>query len=190
MRSERLCSLGRHLQNLPKDALDTYAAQWLERSLDDSAIRRISIPELYLCADACLLILDNVSSGLVVYPEVIRRRVDDELPFMATENIIMACVHAGLSRQDAHEHVRVLSHQAGDNVKRLGRENDLLARIERTDFFRPILGQLAALLDPATFVGRAPQQVDRFTGPTGEVAAALAPYRDHLKAAQTAELNV
>ncbi|KAJ6125680.1 adenylosuccinase ade13 [Penicillium sp. IBT 18751x] len=84
MRSERLCSLGRHLQNLPKDGLDTYSAQWFERSLDDSAIRRISIPELYLCADACLILLNNVSSGFVVYPEVIKRRVNDELPFMAT----------------------------------------------------------------------------------------------------------
>lgn len=84
MRSERLCSLGRHLQNLPKDALDTYSAQWFERSLDDSAIRRISIPELYLSADACLILLNNITSGFVVYPEVIRRRVNDELPFMAT----------------------------------------------------------------------------------------------------------
>jgi adenylosuccinate lyase len=84
MRSERLCSLGRHLQNLPKDALDTYSAQWFERSLDDSAIRRISIPELYLSADACLILLNNVTSGFVVYPEVIKRRVNDELPFMAT----------------------------------------------------------------------------------------------------------
>ncbi|KAJ5324970.1 hypothetical protein N7476_003570 [Penicillium atrosanguineum] len=87
MRSERLCSLGRHLQNLPKDGLDTYSAQWFERSLDDSAIRRISIPELYLCADACLILLNNVSSGFVVYPEVIKRHVNDELPFMATENV-------------------------------------------------------------------------------------------------------
>lgn len=84
MRSERLCSLGRHLQNLPKDCLDTYSAQWFERSLDDSAIRRISIPELYLTADACLILLNNVTSGFVVYPEVIKRRVNDELPFMAT----------------------------------------------------------------------------------------------------------
>ena len=84
MRSERLCSLGRHLQNLPKDALDTHSAQWFERSLDDSAIRRISIPELYLSADACLILLNNITSGFVVYPEVIRRHVNDELPFMAT----------------------------------------------------------------------------------------------------------
>lgn len=83
MRSERLCSLGRYLRNKSKDALDTYAAQWLERSLDDSAIRRISIPESYLCADACLILLLNVSNGLVVYKEVIKRRIEDELPFVS-----------------------------------------------------------------------------------------------------------
>jgi adenylosuccinate lyase len=84
MRSERLCSLGRHLKNINKDCADTYAAQWFERSLDDSAIRRISLPGMYLSADACLIILNNVTSGFVVYPEVIKRHVNDELPFMAT----------------------------------------------------------------------------------------------------------
>ena len=85
MRSERLCSLGRYLQNKPKDALDTYAAQWLERSLDDSAIRRVSIPESFLCADACLMILSNVSDGFVVYKEVVKRRIQEELPFVSFE---------------------------------------------------------------------------------------------------------
>jgi adenylosuccinate lyase len=83
MRSERLCSLGRYLQNKPQDALRTYSAQWLERSLDDSAIRRISIPESYLCADACLILLFNISDGLVVYKEVIKRRIEEELPFVS-----------------------------------------------------------------------------------------------------------
>lgn len=188
MRSERLCSLGRHLQNLPKDALDTYSAQWFERSLDDSAIRRISIPELYLSADACLILLNNVTSGFVVYPEVIRRHVNDELPFMATENIIMACVKKGLSRQDAHEEIRVLSHQAADNVKKHGRNNDLLERVRQTAFFSPILGELDALLDPTTFVGRAPQQVEKFT--SGEVKNALKPYESLLANAETSALHV
>ncbi|KAJ5641124.1 Adenylosuccinate lyase Ade13 [Penicillium herquei] len=188
MRSERLCSLGRHLQNLPKDALDTYSAQWFERSLDDSAIRRISIPELYLCADACLILLNNVTSGFVVYPEVIKRRVNDELPFMATENVIMACVKKGLSRQDAHEEIRVLSHQAADNVKKLGKDNDLLERIRRTPFFAPILPELDSLLDARTFVGRAPQQVEKFT--TTEVAAALKPYASQIANAETSALYV
>ncbi|KAL3474385.1 Cullin repeat-like-containing domain protein [Aspergillus californicus] len=176
MRSERLCSLGRHLQNLPKDALDTYSAQWFERSLDDSAIRRISIPELYLCADACLILLNNVTSGFVVYPEVIKRHV------------IMACVSKGLSRQDAHEEIRVLSHQAADNVKKHGKDNDLLDRIRRTEFFAPILGQLDSLLDARTFVGRAPQQVEKFT--STEVKKALQPYEAQLANAETSALHV
>ncbi|KAE8350096.1 Cullin repeat-like-containing domain protein [Aspergillus coremiiformis] len=176
MRSERLCSLGRHLQNLPKDALDTYSAQWFERSLDDSAIRRISIPELYLSADACLILLNNVTSGFVVYPEVIKRHV------------IMACVKKGLSRQDAHEEIRVLSHQAADNVKKQGKDNDLLDRIRRTAFFNPILGELDALLDPSTFVGRAPQQVEKFT--STEVKKALEPYASYIAKGETSTLSV
>ncbi|KAE8148436.1 Cullin repeat-like-containing domain protein [Aspergillus avenaceus] len=176
MRSERLCSLGRHLQNLPKDALDTYSAQWFERSLDDSAIRRISIPELYLSADACLILLNNVTSGFVVYPEVIKRRV------------IMACVKKGLSRQDAHEEIRVLSHQAADNVKKQGKDNDLLERIRRTAFFNPILGELDSLLDPSTFVGRAPQQVEKFT--TTEVKKAVEPYASYIAKGETSTLSV
>ncbi|KAL1851598.1 adenylosuccinase ade13 [Paecilomyces lecythidis] len=188
MRSERLCALGRHLQNLPKDAIDTYSAQWFERSLDDSAIRRISLPEMYLSADACLILLNNVSSGFVVYPQVIKRRVNDELPFMATENIIMACVAKGLSRQDAHEEIRVLSHQAADNVKKQGGNNDLIERIRRTKFFEPILGELDALLEPSTFVGRAPQQVEKFT--STEVRDALKPYKEHLAKAEVADLHV
>ena len=127
MRAERLCSLGRYLRNKPKEALDTYSAQWLEMSLDDSAIRRITIPESFLCADACLILLLNITAGLVVYEEVIKRRIEAELPFvsnprtgwlslakyqqMATENIIVACVHKGLSRQDAHEEIRLCIHR-------------------------------------------------------------------------------
>ncbi|KAJ6155382.1 adenylosuccinase ade13 [Penicillium chermesinum] len=157
-------------------------------SMDDSAIRRISIPELYLSADACLILLNNVTSGFVVYPEVIKRRVNDELPFMATENIIMACVKKGLSRQDAHEEIRVLSHQAADNVKKHGKNNDLLERIRRTEFFSPILPELDNLLDARTFVGRAPQQVEKFT--KTEVAKALEPYASHIAKAETSTLYV
>lgn len=190
MRSERLCSLGRYLQNKPKDVIDTYAAQWLERSLDDSAIRRVSIPEAYLCADACMILLQNISNGLVVYPQVIRRRVDAELPFMATENIIMALVEKGVSRQDAHEEIRVLSHQASAQVKEHGLDNDLIERIRNTQFFAPIHQELDSLLDPSTFVGRAPQQVEKFTAPGGEVDQALGPYKNRLGNSGSAELFV
>lgn len=106
MRSERLCSLGRKLRNLSADAEQTYSAQWLERTLDDSAIRRISIPEAFLSADACLILLNNVSSGMIVNEAIIKQRLEQELPFMATENIIMAMVERGFSRQETHENIR------------------------------------------------------------------------------------
>jgi adenylosuccinate lyase len=159
MRSERICSLGRKLSSLNATTASTYAAQWFERSLDDSAIRRIDIPEMFLCSDALLILLDNVSSGLVVYPAVIARRLGEELPFMATENIIMRIVSEGGNRQEAHEHIRVLSHQAGDVVKKEGKANDLIERIRREPYFAKIVPELEELLDPRTFVGRAPEQV-------------------------------
>ena len=174
MRSERICSLGRKLASLNKTTSDTYAAQWFERTLDDSAVRRIDLPEMFLCGDALLILLDNVSSGLVVYPAVIQKRIDEELPFMATENVIMAIVAKGGSRQDAHEHVRVLSHEAAAVVKGQGGSNDLIERIKKDDFFKPIIGGINTLLDATTFIGRCPQQVEKFM--TLEVEPALKPY--------------
>jgi adenylosuccinate lyase len=190
MRSERLCSLGRKLRNLNADASATYAAQWMERTLDDSAIRRMCLPQSFLCADASLILLNNIASGMVVYPAVIRKRVDAELPFMATENIIMALVKKGVSRQDAHEEIRVLSHQAGAEVKQHGRDNDLIDRIRNTEFFKPILGELNGLLNPETFTGRAPEQVEAFY--EREVSVALKTYVDagSLKLSEAAELKV
>jgi adenylosuccinate lyase len=190
MRSERMCSIGRHLANLNKDANDTYASQWFERTLDDSAVRRIYIPELYLCADSLLIILDNVSSGLVVYPAMIHRRLMDELPFMATENIIMSLVAKGISRQEAHERIRVHSHEAGRVVKREGRDNDLVARIQADSFFAPILSELPQFMDPRNFIGRAPEQVEKFTMPGGPVSKALEPYREHMTNNEVAVMNV
>ncbi len=190
MRSERICSLGRHLANLNKDAADTYAAQWFERTLDDSAIRRIFIPDMYLSADSLLILLNNVSSGLVVYPAVIQKRIDTELPFMATENIIMSLVHKGKSRQDAHEEIRRLSHEAAREVKEGGRDNDLIERIRHHTFFEPIWEELPRLMDARTFVGRAPQQVEKFTGAGGEVQRALEKYSELVLEGQTAELKV
>lgn len=150
----------------------------------------MALPQSFLSADASLILLNNIASGLVVYPAMIRKRVDAELPFMATENVIMALVKKGVSRQDAHEEIRVLSHEAGAEVKQHGRDNDLIDRIKRTEFFKPILGELDALLDPSTFVGRAPQQVDTFY--EREVKVALKKYEDagQLKLGETAELNV
>ncbi|KAF2786361.1 putative adenylosuccinate lyase Ade13 [Melanomma pulvis-pyrius CBS 109.77] len=188
MRSERLCSLGRKLRNLNADASATYAAQWMERTLDDSAIRRMCLPQSFLCADASLILLNNIASGLVVYPAVIKKRVQAELPFMATENIIMALVKKGVSRQDAHEEIRVLSHEAGAEVKQHGRENDLIERIRKNDFFRLIIPDLEELLKPETFIGRCPEQVDAFY--QREVSKALEKYAGKLKTGEAAELNV
>jgi len=190
MRSERLTSLGRKLAALPVSANNTYAAQWMERTLDDSAIRRIDLPEAYLSADACLILLLNISSGLVVYPAIIQKRVSDELPFMATENFIMALVKKGVSRQDAHEEIRVLSHQASAVVKKEGKENDLVERIRRSEFFKPIWDELDSLLDPTSFYGRAPQQVEKFVNV--EVKDALKIYVDSgaVKTEMVGELHV
>uniref|UniRef100_A0AAQ5YTY2 Adenylosuccinate lyase n=1 Tax=Amphiprion ocellaris TaxID=80972 RepID=A0AAQ5YTY2_AMPOC len=175
MRSERCCSLARHLVVLIADPLQTASVQWLERSLDDSANRRISLPESFLTADIILSTLQNITEGLVVYPKVIERHIRHELPFMATENIIMAMVKAGGNRQDCHEKIRVLSQEAAAVVKQEGGDNNLLARVQRDPYFAPILEQLDALLDPKTFIGCAPQQVARFL--SEEVRPLLEPYK-------------
>lgn len=188
MRSERLCSLSRHLMTLTNDTLNTAAVQWMERTLDDSAIRRISLPEAFLSADILLSLLDNIFGGMVVYPKVIERRISQELPFMATENIIMAMVKAGGSRQDCHEEIRVLSHQAAHCVKAEGKDNDLIDRIRKTDYFKPIHSILDTLLDPSTFIGRAPQQVTNFLNK--EVRTTLVEYADKINAVKTADINV
>ncbi|KAF4635303.1 hypothetical protein G7Y89_g2791 [Cudoniella acicularis] len=166
----------------------TYNAQW--RTLDDSAIRRITIPEIFLCADAICMTLDNVASGLVVYPARIHSRLMEELPFMATENIIMKLVALGKSRQDAHEEIRVLSHQASDVVKKQGLQNDLIERIKRTEFFKPVWGEIDGMLDPKNFTGRSAEQVERYCGPGGEVEKALEPYQKHINASKVVELTV
>lgn len=188
MRCERVCSLARHLMILPQNALATASVQWFERTLDDSANRRVSIPEAFLTTDILLTLLQNISEGLVVYPAIIRRRINQELPFMATENIIMAMVKAGGDRQIVHEKIRVLSHEAAAVVKQEGGENDLIERVKKDSFFAPIHGQLDSLLDPNTFVGRAPQQVVKFLEEW--VKPALKPYESELKNATEAQLSV
>ncbi|KAH8203268.1 hypothetical protein TruAng_002566 [Truncatella angustata] len=190
MRSERICSLGRKLANLPMDFKDTFTMQWMERTLDDSAIRRIDIPEMFLLADAVLIGMDNVSDGLVIYPKVINSRVMSELPFMATENIIMRIVAKGGNRQDAHEEIRVLSHQASAVVKQEGGSNDLIDRIKSTDYFKPIHGEIDQMLDPSLYIGRSVEIVERFCGSGGVLTKKLEPYQSHIQGAATAQLNV
>ncbi|EER35888.1 adenylosuccinate lyase [Candida tropicalis MYA-3404] len=187
MRCERVCSLARHLGGLFNDAVQTASVQWFERTLDDSAIRRISLPSAFLTVDILLSTMLNITSGLVVYPKVIERRINSELPFMATENIIMAMVEKGGSRQDCHEEIRVLSHQASAVVKQEGGDNDLIERIKNTEYFKPIWNDLDKLLDPSTFVGRAPQQTEKFV--KQDVANALEPFK-HLITTENVALKV
>ncbi|XP_059672227.1 adenylosuccinate lyase isoform X2 [Gavia stellata] len=178
MRSERCCSLARHLMTLVLDPLQTASVQWFERTLDDSANRRVCLAEAFLTADIILSTLQNISEGLVVYPKVIGRRIRQELPFMATENIIMAMVKAGGNRQDCHEKIRVLSQQAAAVVKQEGGDNDFIARVRADPYFSPIHKQLESLLDPSSFTGRAPQQVAKFL--KEEVRPALIPYQSKM----------
>lgn len=190
MRSERVYALSRELMSKPASFANTLSDQWMERTLDDSAIRRIDIPEMFLLADAILLSLDNVTSGLVVYPKRVNARVQEELPFMITESIIMKLVAQGRSRQDAHEEIRVLSHQAGYNVKNEGGHNDLVDRIRKTEFFQPIWAELDNMLDAKLYTGRSAEIVEKFCGKGGVVEKALQPYSEYISKAGVAELSV
>lgn len=187
MRSERICSLGRKLATLPTNFNETYITQWFERTLDDSAIRRMDIPEMFLLADAILISMDNVTNGLVVYPEVIRANLMKELPFMATENIIMKMVSKGASRQECHEEIRVLSNQASHVVKMEGKPNDMIERIRNTAYFAPVHDILDEVLDPSLYIGRSATIVERLVG---KAETALSPYADYLSKAETAQLSV
>lgn len=160
MRSERICSLGRFVASLESSPAATLSTQWLERTLDDSANRRLVLPQAFLAVDAILVLYQNVAGGLVVYPKVIARNLEAELPFMATENILMAAVAAGGDRQDLHERIRRHSQAAAQVVKKEGGRNDLIERLSADEAFDKV--DLAQALDPAQFVGRAPQQVDEF----------------------------
>ncbi len=160
MRSERVCSLTRFVISLQSSPAMTAATQWMERTLDDSANRRLVIPQAFLAIDASLVLMQNIADGLVVYPKTIERNLAAELPFMATENILMKAVSAGGDRQDLHERIRVHSQEAARRVKEEGEPNDLIARLESDDAFAAI--DLRAALDPRSFVGRAPEQTDEF----------------------------
>ena len=176
MRSERMCALSRHLITLTMNSAWTAATQWMERTLDDSANRRISLAEAFLSADGLLETLVNVTGGLVLYPAVIQRRIREELPFMATENILMAMVQQGADRQQVHEAIRAHSMEAARQVKEHGEQNDLVARISTDPTFNQIQSKMEDLLDPSGFVGRAPEQVDAFIADV--VGPALKAYAD------------
>ena len=162
MRSERIASLARFVLSLEPNANQTHAVQYFERTLDDSANRRLTIPESFLATDAILVLMQNVVRGLEVHPARIRRRVDDELPFMATEELIVRFVRAGGDRQEAHELIRGHSIEASRAVKAGAPRNDLLERLAADPAFGIPLEDLQAAAEPSRFVGRAPQQVDEF----------------------------
>ncbi len=162
MRSERICALARYVVIDALNPAITASTQWFERTLDDSANKRISIPEAFLAVDAILGIYINVSSGLVVYPKVIEKHVLEELPFMATENILMEAVKKGGDRQELHERIWIHSMEAGKQVKVEGKKNDLLERIAADKAFGMSYEELEAVLKPENYIGRSPEQVDEF----------------------------
>lgn len=162
MRSERISALARYVIVDALNPAITASTQWLERTLDDSANRRISIPEGFLAVDAILNIYINIAEGLVVYPEMIRKRVMEELPFMVTEDILMAAVKKGGDRQALHERIRIHSMAAAKRVKQEGLTNDLIERISRDDAFGMSLNDLKEILDPRLYIGRSTEQVEEF----------------------------
>jgi adenylosuccinate lyase len=162
MRSERVTALARWLINLSANAAHTAANQWLERSLDDSANRRMSLPESFLAADAILRIVHNVADGLGVFPAMLRRNLSEELPFMASEAILMEAVQRGGDRQELHERLRVHSRAAGQRVLQEGADNDFLDRVAADPELPLDRRELDELMDPSRFVGRAPQQVREY----------------------------
>ena len=186
MRSERIASLARYVMVDALNPAITAATQWFERTLDDSANKRISIPEAFLAVDGILSLYLNVVDGLVVYPKVIEQRLMKELPFMATENIMMDAVKRGGNRQELHERIRVHSMEAGRQVKVEGEENDLLERIAADETFGVTLDELKDILDPAKYVGRSPEQVTEFLREC--VNPVLEQYKDDLGV--TVEINV
>ena len=162
MRSERITALARYIMVDVLNAAFTAGTQWFERTLDDSANRRIAVAEAFLGVDAILNILLNVCDGLVVYPKVIRRRVMEELPFMASENILMDAVKRGGNRQELHELIRVHAQAAGKAVKEQGLKNDLLDRIAQDSAFGLAKEDMEKLLDPSLFIGRSREQVEEY----------------------------
>ena len=184
MRAERICGLARHVIALSFDTAMTAATQWLERSLDDSSNRRISMPEAFLTSDAVLVLLENVFSGLVVHADVARRRLGAEAPFLATENVLMEAVRRGADRQEVHERLRVHAREAAERRASAGEPPDLLERIAADPAFRITAAELADAARPERLVGRAAEQVEVF------VREELDPALQHLEAAEPVSLKV
>jgi adenylosuccinate lyase len=175
MRAERICSLARFVMSLPANAAQTHATQWMERTLDDSANRRLTLPQAFLAIDAILILYQNVARGFVVYPQVIAKHLREELPFMATENILMAAVAAGGDRQELHERIRQHSQAAAAVVKEQGGENDLINLLKSDQAFAGV--DIDAAIEPTTLTGRSKEQIDEFLS---EIATPIRErYGDH-----------
>ena len=186
MRSERVGSLARYVLSLPVNCAVTASTQWFERTLDDSANKRIVIAQAFLAVDAVLNLYMNISENLVVYEKVIAKHIAAELPFMATENIMMECVKAGGNRQELHERIRVLSMQAAKNVKEEGKDNNLIELIRQDEMFKPVWDRLEGILDAKNFIGRSPKQVEEFI--SAEIDPILQAHADEL--GEHGEVNV
>ena len=178
MRSERVGSLARYVLSLPVNAAVTASTQWFERTLDDSANKRIVIAQAFLSVDAILNLYLNISENLVVYDKVIAKHIAAERPFMATENLMMECVKAGGNRQELHERIRVLSMEASKNVKAEGKDNNLIDLIKADDMFAAVRDRLDGILDAKNFIGRSPEQVEEFL--TAEIDPILEKHKDLL----------
>ncbi|HCK61579.1 MAG TPA: adenylosuccinate lyase [Gemmatimonadetes bacterium] len=188
MRAERICALARHVITLSIDPAFTAATQWLERTLDDSANRRVSVPDAFLALDGCLVLLENIAGRMVVNPEVIRRNLAEHLPFMATETILMNAVSRGGDRQELHESIRKHSMAAARRMKEEGADADLLDRIAGDDSFALSMEELQQMTDPMRFVGRAPSQVERFI--ESAVAPVLEKHNSHSITLEAPTLHV
>jgi adenylosuccinate lyase len=184
MRCERVCALARFVMNMPPNALQTAAVQWMERTLDDSANRRLTLPESFLALDGLLDVLGNITSGLVVHEARVKSNLQQEMPFLATERLMMEAVKQGADRQDAHEIVRQHAIEVARLIKENGAENDLLERLSCEEMFKGV--DLAMATEPSGFIGRAPEQIDAF------YAEVIEPIlqRHSTKTAEIAELRV
>ena len=188
MRAERICALARHVITLSIDPAFTAATQWLERTLDDSANRRLSVPDAFLALDGCLVLLENIAGRMVVNPEVIRRNLAEHLPFMATETILMNAVSRGGDRQELHESIRKHSMAAARRMKEEGADADLLDRIAGDESFALSMEELQQMTDPMRFVGRAPSQVEQFI--QSAVAPVLEKHNSHSITLEAPTLHV
>lgn len=181
MRSERICSLSRFVMSLTANPANTHAAQWFERTLDDSANRRISLPEAFLATDIILSVVANIAEGIQIWPKIIESHIKKELPFMATENILMVAVKAGGDRQKLHEAIRKHSMNASREIKENGGENDLLERIKTDPAFAKVANKIDDVMKPEDFIGRAPEQTEEFL--KKEVRPILEKYKNDIKEA-------